>query len=73
MFESILERILQKALGDYVEGLDRNNLKLGVRKNSINQSNFILIFQFCILPKISIGLEWQHKLGKCASQEVSLR
>jgi hypothetical protein len=32
MFESILERILQKALGDYVEGLDRNNLKLGVRK-----------------------------------------
>jgi hypothetical protein len=31
MFESILERILQKALGEYIEGLDRNNLKLGVR------------------------------------------
>ncbi len=31
MFEGILERVLQRALGDYLEGLDKKNLSLGVR------------------------------------------
>ena len=30
MFEGILERVLQRALGDYLEGLDKKNLSLGV-------------------------------------------
>ena len=39
MFESIVERILQKALGEYIEGLDRNNLKLGVSEISFQIGN----------------------------------
>jgi hypothetical protein len=30
MFEGILEKVLQRALGDYLVGLDRKNLSLGV-------------------------------------------
>jgi hypothetical protein len=30
MFESILEKVLQRTLGDYLEGLDKKNLSLGV-------------------------------------------
>lgn len=30
MFESILEKVLLKAAGDYIEGIDSNNLKVGI-------------------------------------------
>ncbi|CDW90143.1 vacuolar protein sorting-associated protein vps13 [Stylonychia lemnae] len=40
MFEGILERVLQRALGDYLEGLDKKNLSLGV-----NNLNLVLTIQ----------------------------
>ena len=39
MFEGILEKVLQRALGDYIEGLDRRNLSLGVNLKNINVNN----------------------------------
>ena len=30
MFEGILEKVLQRAFGNYIEGLDKKNLSLGV-------------------------------------------
>lgn len=56
MFESLLERVLQRALGDYIEGLDRKNLKLGVSLRSSLHS----------------GLERQHQLGECSGEEIDL-
>jgi vacuolar protein sorting-associated protein 13A/C len=35
MFEGILEKILQARLGEYIEGLDRNNLHIGVWSGNI--------------------------------------
>jgi hypothetical protein len=32
MFESLLEKILQTQFGKYLEGLDRENLRIGVRR-----------------------------------------
>lgn len=35
MFESLLERILTKILGNYVTGIDSNNLKIGIWSGNV--------------------------------------
>ena len=40
MFEGILERVLQRALGDYIEGLNQRNLSLGVRSVTLKPLRF---------------------------------
>jgi len=39
MFETLLEKILQQKLGKYIEGLDKNNLKIGVWSGNILLEN----------------------------------
>ena len=57
MFESILEKILQKHLGYYIEGIDSNNLKLGVWSGNIIIENVSLnskIFELLDIPLLLI-------------------
>jgi hypothetical protein len=35
MFEGLLEKILQSRLGQYIDGLDRKNLSMGVWSGNI--------------------------------------
>ena len=58
MFEGILERVLQRALGDYIEGLDKRNLSLGVSH----------LYQLKYLS----GLEWKHQFGECLYQKRNI-
>ena len=39
MFESILERILKNYLGRFINGVDSNNLHLGVWKGDVRVEN----------------------------------
>lgn len=80
MFEGILEKVLQRALGNYLEGLDKNNLSLGVKDSSffiitlqvwsgnINLENLFIkrsIFQQLQLPLIL-------KLGRIGKLKMSV-
>jgi hypothetical protein len=56
MFEGILEKILQSQFGEFIQGLDKDNLHIGVNFNAY----------FSILFK---DLEWKHRLRKCCHKK----
>ena len=72
MFESILNNILQKQLGNFILGLDPNNLKLGVWSGNIVIENVSIkpdIIQMLELPlnlnfssvgKLKISIPWSR-------------
>eukprot|EP00347_Sterkiella_histriomuscorum_P000566 403375355 len=63
MFEGILERVLQRALGDYLEGLDKKNLSLGVWSGNINLEN--VHFKRSIFQKLKLPLTLRlGRIGK---------
>ena len=35
MFESLLEKLLNKFLGDYIQGFESNNLKIGIWSGNV--------------------------------------
>ena len=72
MFERILEKVLLNVLGPYIEGIDRNNFKLGLWKGSVSISQVALkpeILEMLDLPlkmnyssigNISISIPWKN-------------
>jgi len=71
MFERFLEKVLLNVLGPYIEGIDRNNFKLGLWKGSVSISQVALkpeILELLDLPlkmnyssigNLSISIPWK--------------
>lgn len=55
MFEQILEKILQAYFGSFIQGLDKNNLHLGVWKGNVVIENVKL--KNTILSKLDFPLK----------------
>lgn len=56
MFEAILYQIIMRFLGDYIDGLDRDNLELGV------WSGEIILEKLTLKENALDFLEWPVKL-----------
>ena len=68
MFESILNRILQQYLGNFISGLDPNKLKLAVWSGNLKLENVSVnpkIFDFFELPlKLKLNLNvWKNNIN----------
>ena len=82
MFESLLNKILQKQLGNFIKGFDANNLKLGVWSGNVVVENVSLKpeiidllelpfkLQFSSIGKLQVSVPW-NKLSS-APVEVLL-
>ena len=68
MFEGILERILQSSLGQYIDGLDRKNLTMGVWSGNILIENASL--KASAFDKFK--LPFTIKLGKISKLKASV-
>lgn len=76
MLEKLGEWLLQKYLGEYIEGLDKNNLKFGLGSGNIVLENLSLkdnVLDFLDLPitmkygylkKLSLTIPWKHLTSK---------
>jgi len=72
MFERLLEKVLLNVLGPYIEGIDRNNFKLGLWKGKVSISQVALkpdILEMFDLPlkmnyssigNLSISIPWKN-------------
>lgn len=72
MFESLLERILIKILGNYVEGIDANNLKIGIwsgnvviqnvqiKKDVLNMLELPIELSFSRIGKLQLTVPWKN-------------
>ena len=71
MLESILEKLLSKYFGDFIEGLDKNNLKIGVWSGNIELKNvklktdiitkleLPLFISYSFIGKLDVKLPWK--------------
>lgn len=72
MFESILEKVLLKAAGDYIEGIDSNNLKVGIwggdvvienvslKEGIIDMLNLPVELRFSHIGKLTLKVPWKN-------------
>ena len=67
MFESILEKVLQKQLGKFISGIDSNNLKIGV------WSGCVVIENVSIKPEVLEMLELPITLKFSSIGKLSLQ
>lgn len=63
MFESLLEKILQKQLGQFILGLDSKNLKLGVWSGNVVIENVSIKPEVLGMLEIPIKLKFSS-IGK---------
>lgn len=72
MFEKLLQPILNKIAGEYIEGFDAKNLNLGIwsgniviekvqlKKNLLNMLDIPLKMLFSYVGKLVIKLPWKN-------------
>jgi len=63
MFESILEKILLTHLGKYIEGLDKNSLKMSIWSGDISISNISVKPEVLNMLELPIKMEFNF-IGK---------
>lgn len=72
VFESILEKVLTKVVGEYISGIDSKNLNVGIWQGDVTIENVSLkqnIFEMLELPvqirfshinKLSMKIPWRN-------------
>jgi vacuolar protein sorting-associated protein 13A/C len=70
MFEKLLEKILGRIIGEYVEGISKNQIKVGIlggnveiknltlKKNVIQQFNLPFDLKFGMIEHIKLKIPW---------------
>lgn len=67
MFESLLEKILNKFLGDFIEGFDASNLHIGIWSGEVTITNVALKADVVKMLELPIGIKFSH-IGKLRLQ-----
>lgn len=68
MFESILERILQKILGEYLDGFNSSNLNVGILSGEVVIQNVKL--KRSALLKLGLPIELRYSLVKSVVMKI---
>ncbi len=63
MFEKLLESVLQKYAGQFLEGIDSNNLSIGVFSGNVVIENVSLKPEVISMLELPIELRFSH-IGK---------
>ena len=60
MLEGIVEKIVQKLLGEYIDGFDSNNLHIGIWSGEVTIKNVRL--KKTVLQKLGLPLELKYSI-----------
>ena len=60
MFESILEKVLNKFLAQYVDGLDKENLSVGIWSGDVEVKNVTLKSDILLMLELPLLIKFSH-------------
>ena len=63
MFETLLEKVLSKFLGDFIEGFDASNLHVGIWSGEVTICNVSLKADILKMLELPLGIRFSH-IGK---------
>ena len=63
MFETLLEKVLTKFLGDFIEGFDASNLHVGIWSGEVTICNVSLKADILKMLELPLGIRFSH-IGK---------